>query len=88
MSYLTYNIQTWNTIGLHCDKLEYAEGGVRPVECREELTNLNSLMARTGRACREDNEDDVQFPVKPAGRFYESMASMKISIWNCVICNL
>ena len=26
-------------------------------------------MARTGRSCREDNEDDVQFPIKPTGGF-------------------
>eukprot|EP00794_Sanderia_malayensis_P002995 gene2995-3453_t len=68
LSYLTYNFQTWNTIETYCDKLQYAEGGVRPRECQGKRTKLPSLMSRTKRICTGDNHQVVRIPIKPTGK--------------------
>merc|ERR1719378_889517 len=66
LSYLTYNIQTWNAIEAYCNKLQYAEGGVKPSECQGEKTDVPTLMSRRKRVCTGDTKQDVRIPIKPA----------------------
>lgn len=66
LSYLTYKMQTWNNVELHCDKIQYREGGIRPDKCLGEMTNVPLLMARPGKFCTEIDSDDVRIPTKPS----------------------
>ena len=60
-------MQTWNNVELHCDKIQYREGGIRPDKCLGEMTNVPLLMARPGKFCTEIDSDDVRIPTKPSG---------------------
>lgn len=77
LSFLTQHIQTWGLIEMHCDKLEYKEGGLRPRECQGEATNINLLLSRNGRQCGEDYREIVRIPITPATPGDEEFLNLK-----------
>ena len=64
VTYMTYEVQKWQTVLSYCDVLEYQNGGKRPKLCKGKSTNIPLLLSQKPVRCSSLTHAYVDIPVK------------------------